>query len=217
MRRLIALSLGGLAALILLLLVIAQLVLPGIAADHLRDQLSKSGRVLEVKVEAFPAIELLWHQADRVVVRMGRYRASPGHLGDALAQASDAGSLQASAQEVDSGLLTLRNATLTKRGNELTGSATITEADLRSAVPFVQNVQPVASGSGQLTLQGTALGVSADATLRAIDGRLVVSPDVPLLNFVTVPVFSNPHLFVEGVAARPVQGGFALSGRARLR
>jgi hypothetical protein len=217
MRRLIALSAGGLAALILVLLVIAQLVLPGIAADHLRDQLSKSGRVLEVKVEAFPAIELLWHQADRVVVRMGRYRASPGHLGSALAGASDTGSLDASAHEVDTGLVTLRDAELFKRGEELTGSATITEADLRSAVPFVQNVQPVASENGALTLRGTAVGVTADATLRAIDGKLVVSPDVPLLSFVTVPVFSNPHLFVQAVAARAVSGGFALSGRARVR
>ena len=48
-------------------------MLPGIAAQRLRDRLSRSGRVLEVKVEAFPAIELLWHQADRVVVRMASY------------------------------------------------------------------------------------------------------------------------------------------------
>ncbi|MBV9535447.1 MAG: hypothetical protein JO321_08570, partial [Solirubrobacterales bacterium] len=64
----------------------AQLVLPGVAAQQLRDRLARSGQVLEVKVEAFPAIELLWHQADRVVVRLGRYRATPGHLGSDLAQ-----------------------------------------------------------------------------------------------------------------------------------
>lgn len=66
-------------------------MLPGVAAQQLRDRLARSGQVLEVKVEAFPAIELLWHQADRVVVRLGRYRATPGHLGSDLAQAGDAG------------------------------------------------------------------------------------------------------------------------------
>lgn len=217
MRRRIVAVFGGLGALILVLLIVAQLVLPGIAAQHIRDQLAKSGRVLSVNVSAFPAIELLWHQADSVSVRLGRYHTNPGHLGSELAQAGDAGSLDASAQELQTGLVTLRNAKLRKRGSELTGSATIAESDLRSAVPFVQNVQPVASGNGQLTLRGTALGITVDATLRAVAGKLVVSPDVPLLSIVKVAVFSNPHLFVQGVAARAVPGGFVLSGRARLR
>ncbi|MBV8735590.1 MAG: hypothetical protein JO342_11195 [Solirubrobacterales bacterium] len=195
----------------------AQLVLPGVAAQQLRDRLARSGQVLEVKVEAFPAIELLWHQADRVVVRLGRYRATPGHLGSDLAQVGDAGSLDASAQRLETGLLTLRNAKLTKRGNELVGTATVTEADLRSAVPFLQGVTPVASGGGKLTLQGSAFGVTADATVMAVNDKLVVRPNLPILNFFTLTVFSNPHLAVQGVAARAVPGGFALSGRARLK
>jgi len=192
-------------------------VLPGVAAQQLRDRLARSGQVLEVKVEAFPAIELLWHQADRVVVRLGRYRATPGHLGSDLAQVGDAGSLDASAQRLETGLLTLRNAKLTKRGNELVGTATVTEADLRSAVPFLQGVTPVASGGGKLTLQGSAFGVTADATVMAVNDKLVVRPNLPILNFFTLTVFSNPHLAVQGVAARAVPGGFALSGRARLK
>jgi hypothetical protein len=200
-----------------LLLVVAQLVLPGIAAQRLRDRLSRSGRVLEVKVEAFPAIELLWHQADRVVVRMARYHSTPGHLGSALAQTSDTGSLYASARQLQTGLLTLSNATLTKRGNELAGSASVSEADLRSAIPFIQGVTPVASGDGKLVLRGTAFGVTADATLMAVNGKLVVQPNVPILNFFTLTVFSDPHLAVQGVAARPTRGGFVLSGRGRLK
>ncbi len=199
------------------MVVVAQLVLPGIAAQQLRDQLSRSGRVLEVKVEAFPAIELLWHQADRVVIRMATYHSTPGHLGSTLAQAGDTGSLYASAGRLQTGLLTLHDATVSKRGNELTGSATVTDADLRSAVPFIQGVTPVASSGGRLTLQGTAFGVTADATLMAVNGKLVVRPDVPILNFFTVTVFENPRLDVQGVAARAVQGGFEFSGRARLR
>jgi len=76
MRRLIALAI--VLGVIVLLLIVAQLVLPGIAAHRLRDRLSKSGQVIDIQVSAFPAIELLWHQADRVVVRLKSYRSNPG-------------------------------------------------------------------------------------------------------------------------------------------
>lgn len=216
MRRLRALAIA--VAVIILLLVVAQIVLPGIAAQELRDRLSHNGKVLDVQVSAFPAIELLWHQADKVVVRMARYHSNPGHLGSVLSEASDVGTLDASATELDTGLITLHDATLHKRGNELLGSATVTESDLRSALGgAIQGLQPVASGNGALVFQGTLLGVTADATLRAQDGALVISPDVPLLNLITVTVFRDPHLYVEGVGASDAPGGFALQGRARLR
>src|SRR5947209_20118464 len=129
MRRIIVLSVAGA---VLVLLLVAQLVLPGIAAQRLRDRLSRSGQVLKVEVDAFPAVELLWHQADKVVVKVARYRSTTGHLSSLLDEASDVGSLDASASELDAGLLTLRDATLHKHGNELIGSARVTEADLRS-------------------------------------------------------------------------------------
>jgi hypothetical protein len=204
-------------AAIFVLLAVAQLVLPGIAAQNLRDRLAKSGQVLDVQVHAFPAIELLWHQADRVVVRVGRYRAKPGHLQSLLAETADTGSLDASATELDTGLITLRNATLHKRGDELTGTANVTNADLSSALGgTVQGLRPVASGNGELTFQGTVLGVTADATLRAQNGALVIQPDVPLLDLVTLTVFSAPRVEVQGVGATPQPAGFAFQGRARL-
>jgi hypothetical protein len=201
-------------------LVVGQLVLPGIAANRIRDQLRKSGDVISVEVHAFPAIKLLWHRADRVVVRLGHYRSPVGPLGDQLGESSDVGSLDASATEVDAGLLTLRDAKLTKRGNRLTGTATVTESDLRRAIPVLQSVVPVASSQGQLTLRGTAslFGVTAsvDATVRADNGALIVSPDVPFGGFATITVFANPHLQVEGVGAGTASGGFSVTARGRL-
>ena len=217
MRRLAAL---GVAALIIVLLVVAQLVLPGIAAQRLRDQLARSGQVLSVQVQAFPAIELLWHHADTVVVRLGRYRPRTGNLPSTLDQTGDVGTLDASAQEVDYGLLTLHNATLAKRGDELRGSATVTDADLRSALPILSSVTPVASAGGRLTLRGTAslfgLTASADATVSAQNGKLVVAPDVPLGGFATLTVFSAPHVSVQSVSASPTTGGFMVRGTAIL-
>lgn len=201
-------------------LVLAQLVLPGIAEQRLRDRLGRSGRVLKVEVDAFPAVELLWHHADKVVVRLASYRSSAGHLGSTLEQVGDAGQLDASAAELDAGLLKLRDATLSKRGDMLTGSALVTEADLKSSIPILQNVQPVASGDGTLTLRGTAtllgLSATADATVGAQNGRLIVQPDVPFGGFATLTLFDNPHVAVESVGAANAPGGFTVDARARL-
>jgi hypothetical protein len=218
MRRLAALAVTGL---VVVLLVVAQLILPGIAAQRLRDRLSRSGHVLAVQVHAFPAIELLWHHADSVVVRMASYRASPAKLPGTLDQAGNVGSLRASAQTFQDGQLTLHDASLAKQGNRLSASAVVAEADLRAAAPFLTSVTPVASADGRLTLRGTAtlLGVSAtvDATVSAQDGKLVVVPDVPFGGLATVTVFSDPRIKVQGVSAAPAPGGFQVRGTAVLR
>lgn len=217
MRRIAVLAVVGV---VLLILVVAQLVLPGVAAQELRNNLEQSGTVLEIKVSSFPAIKLLWHRADSVVVRMGRYRAPVSRLGQTLGGAGDAASLDASVQELDLGPITLRNATLRKRGSDLVGSATVTEADLRSAVFFLQNVEPIASGNGSLTLRGKAsiLGLTAtvDATVAAQDGALVVAPNVPFGGIATLTVFSDPHIKVQSVSATNVAGGFRVSADATV-
>jgi hypothetical protein len=206
---------------LVLLLVVAQLVLPGIAAQRLRDRLARSGRVLEVQVDAFPAVELLWHQADRVVVRMASYRSSPGTLSGNVGQVVDVGTLDASANQLNSGLLTLRDATLRKRGNELSAAATVTQADLRSAIPLLDSVAPVGSSGGQLTLRGTATFLGVTATVDAIvgprSGALVVAPNVPFGALATITLFSSPAIAVQGVSAVATPGGFAVSARARVR
>jgi hypothetical protein len=208
---------GGLAV-VVLVLVVAQLVLPGIASHRLRDRLARNGQVESVAVHAFPAIELVWHQADRVVIRLGHYTTPVRSLGQSLGQSGDVGSLDASAQELDAGLLRLHDARLVKRGDRLSASATVTEADLRAALPVLQSVVPVASGSGQLVLQGTAslFGVSAtvQAVVRAAHGKLVVSPNVPLGGFATLTLFSNPHVSVQSVAASPAPEGFSVRATA---
>lgn len=212
---------AGAAVVVLALLAVAQLVLPGIAAQRLRSQLGRSGTVLSVKVSAFPAIELLWRRADRVVIRMGSFRSAGAALGGTLGQVANVGSLDASAQVAQLGLLTLHDAVLRKRGSSLTGSATLLEGDLRRAVPFLEGVQPIASGGGRLTLRGTVsvLGVAAavDATVAAANGDVVVAPDVPFGGLATIRLFSDPHVYVESVGASGVAGGFTVHGVARVR
>jgi hypothetical protein len=85
----------------------------------------------------------------------------------------------------------------------------------------LESVVPVASGSGQLVLQGTASLFGATATVQAVvraqNGKLVVLPNVPFGGLATVTVFSNPHVAVQSVAASPVAGGFSVRATARVR
>lgn len=220
MRRLAFLG-GFVVVIVLIVLVIPQLVLPGVAAQQLRDRLGHSGSVLRVEVDAFPAIKLLWHQADKVVIRMASYHSSSTQLSGTLGGVGDTGTLDASAGRLVAGRLTLRDARLKKRGNRLSASATVTEGDLRAAFPVLDGVQPVASSGGQLTLQGTAtvFGVTAtaQATVRPDNGALVVSPDVPFGGLATITLFSSPAIAVDGVAAAAAPGGFSLSADAHLK
>jgi hypothetical protein len=217
MRRIIAIATAGV---VILVLVVGQFVLPGIAADRLRDRLSKSGTVISVEVHAFPAIQLLWKHADRVVVRMGTYRSGTGTLTSLLSETSNVGSLDASASEFQSGLLTVRNAALRKRGNQLIGTALVTESDLRRSIPILQSAVPVESSDGRLTLRGTAslFGVTAtvDATVSASGGKLVATPDVPFGGFATITIFADPRLRVQSVSATQAPGGFRVTATGRL-
>ena len=205
----------------MVLLVVAQLVLPGIAEQQLRDRLSRSGTVEQVEISAFPAIELLWDDADRVVVRMRNYHSGTAQLGSLLSEAGGVGSLDASAGTLTAGLLTVHDAVLRKHGDRMTASAEVTESDLRTAIPVLQSVVPVASGGGELTLRGTAtvLGVTAsvDATARAQNGQIVVTPDVPFGGLATISVFSNPAVEVQGLSASPTPNGFRVAAVGRIR
>ena len=220
MRR-IALLAGSVLVLALLVLAIPQLLLPGIAAGQLRDRLKRSGNVLKVEVDAFPALELLWHHADHVVVRMADYSSPTGELSRTLSQVADVGSLDASAGRMTVGLLTLHHARLRKQGNQLKASASVSQADLRASFPVLGGVQAVASSQGQVTLRGTGtvlgITVTVDATVGQVNGALVVSPNIPIVGLATIPLFSNPKIAVEGVAATPTAQGFALTALGRLR
>lgn len=209
-----------LVAAIVLVLGVGQLVLPGIAASVLRDRLAKSGHVLSVKVSAFPAIELLWHQADSVIVRMADYQSGAGHINSLLQESRNVGSLKASVGVLRSGLLTLHDVRMTKQGSQLTGSATVLDNDLRDTIPVLQSVRLLSASAGAVTLEGTgsAFGVTATvpATVEPQDGRLVVVPQTPLGGFLSFTVFGQPHVSVEGIGGMAIPGGLKVTARARL-
>jgi hypothetical protein len=216
------LALGATVIVVLLLELVAQLALPGIAADHIRDQLQKNGRVLDVEVSAFPALELLFHQADSVTVKMASYQARNSRLSSLLNESGDVGTLHASVGVFTDGLLTLHNATLTKRGNTLVGSAQVLDSDLTHAIPLIKSVTPVASSNGTLTLEGTAnLPFVGDITVPFVvqvqNGELLAAPDIPVVgSLATLRLYSNPHVRIDSVSARRTPGGFGVTATGTL-
>jgi hypothetical protein len=202
-------------------LLVTQLVLPGIAAHRIRSQLGRYGHVQSVSVSAFPAVELLWHHAGSVSVRMSSFRSNGSGLAGRLDQLADVGTLHADVARVTVGLLTVRDARLVKHGASLVATARVTDADLRGVLPVLRTVTPVASRRGQLILRGTAdvLGatISVDFVVRVSSaGALIVAPDVPFGGAATVTAFSDPAVRVTSVSAAAVAGGFTVRATGRL-
>jgi hypothetical protein len=211
----------GVLAAVLGALAVAQLLLPGLAASRLRDQLSRDGSVQRVTVHAFPAVELLWGHADSVTVSFDRLTASRARTGELLGRAVHVGRLSVTAGIAREGPLLLRRVSLHKDGPTIAASALVTDAALRDALPAGFSAQPVASGAGQLLLRARAslfgLGLAVDALVAARNGALVIQPvGVPLASLATVTVFSDPHVAVQSVGAGRVAGGYAVSTGGRL-
>lgn len=218
MRRLLVL---GVVLLVIVALLLAQLVLPGLAAQRIRSQLGRYGHVQSVSVSAFPAIELLWQHADSVSLRMRSYRSSGSGLATRLDQLSHVGTLHAEVTRATVGRLTVRDARLVKHGSSLVATARVTDADLRGVVPVLRTVTPIASSGGRLILRGTAdvlgVAVSVDFVVRiSAIGTLVVTPDVPFGGLATITAFSDPAVRVTSVSAAVVPGGFTVRATGTL-
>lgn len=204
---------------LIVVLVGGQFLAPAIASSLLRQRLAKHGRVLSARVSAFPWVELLWQHADSVTARMANVSTQPHELGSMMQPVGGITNLDISIGVVHTGLLTLRDARVSKHGDEMVGVARLELQDLRSALPIVRSLTPVSDSGGQLVLRGTAsvLGVSAavDVVVAARDGKLVVAPAGLLGAFATITLFDDPQIRVQSVDAALVPGGvrFVVHGR----
>ena len=198
-------------------LVGGQLVLPRIAERRITSDLSHSGQVRRVSVEATPAIKLLFGHADRVEVEMSEVRAgTTGRLVELLRRSSGATHLDARADLVTLGPLRLHGAKLTKDHDHLSGQATVSEAELAAALPPQLRVRPVEDASGELVLEGAVGPITARARLTARDGALVVAPEGLLGGLGSLTLFKDSRVQITSVGARPGPDGFTLTATGRL-
>ena len=195
-----------LAGALLLALGLAQIFLPKIAASRISSRLGKYGDVQSVHVSAFPAVELLWGDADSVTVRARRLSVSPAQTAKLLHEARGLHDIDLSAESSREGPLQLSLVSLRKRGSKLYAQATVSPADITAALTSGVSLQLLGSSGGQVEVRATGglFGVDAtvDAVAEAEGGKLVVRPRGFLLEALKLTLFSDPRVYVEGVGAR---------------
>jgi hypothetical protein len=199
--RRVARIVGG----IVVLFVLVQLLLPRIAAQRMRSELARYGVVRSASISAFPAIELLWGEAQSATVSADNISMSPAQVNELLAKARGVQRIDMRATSVRVGSLTLHDATWRKRGDQLYMSGTLTEADLRASLPGSTGFELLGSDSEgvDMRVKGTLFGVASSVAvqLRAVEGKLVAQPQgIPFAGLVKVTLLSVPHMYVQSIS-----------------
>jgi hypothetical protein len=195
----------GVVGAVVLVLVLAQLLLPRLAASRISSRVGRYGKVLSVSVSAWPALELLWAHADSVRVKAKSLALSPAQAASMLWEAKGTASMDVSAESVRVGALIVTDASLRKRGGALSAQAVVSEADAQAALPAGFGVRLLRSEGGQVEVQATGalfgVGASVNAVALASDGELIAHPLGFLIEGLRLTLFSEPHVYVEGVGA----------------
>jgi hypothetical protein len=206
----------GAAVFVAALLFASQVFLPRLAESRVRSELRSTGHVTSVEVHAFPALKLLFQRADSVTVHLSSAALGTGDLADRLASTRRTHDLDVTVGTVALGPLKLRDVRLVKRDDELTGSASLTEADLASALPVDLGLHPVSSDDGALVMEADVGPVAVRARLSASDGALLIAPEGLLGGFASITVFDDSRVHVESVGARAGADSFTVVAHARL-
>ena len=198
----------------LLLVVLAQVFLPTLAARRVRDRVARYGTVRSVSVSAFPAVKLLWGKADTVNVSAGSLSVQLSQIAALLGEAREAGSMNVTARQATLTAipalpdgLTVKALRMQKRGAAISASAILTQQQLDEALPSGFHIEPTASGGGQVEARasGGLFGVQASITalVKPLEGRLVAEPrGFPLASLGTVTLFNDSRLRVSSVGVR---------------
>jgi hypothetical protein len=215
-----------LAGVLVVLLGLAQLFLPKLAASRISSRIGKYGSVDSVHVSAFPAIELLWKHADSVRVHATHLRMSPAQTGKLLEEAGAADRLDVTVASVQEGPLRLSDVSFHKHGHEMSAQGHVSEADVQAALPPGFGVKLLSSKEGEVEVSASGglfgIGASVDAVAAASEGKLVVHPRGPLIEALKLTLFSDPRVYVTGVSAATAPSadgspGYTLGITALLR
>jgi len=214
----------GVAGALVLVLALAQLFLPGIAASRVSSRVGRYGKVESVSVKAWPAVKLLWGSVDSVRVKAGSLKLSPGQAAALLWEARGTDRVDVTAASVQVGPLRLTEASLSKRGSALSAQGLMSEAAVSAALPPGIGVQLVRSEGGEVEVRASGglfgVGASVAAVAGPREGKLVAHPLGFLVQGLQLTLFTDPHVYVTGVGAsvaseRPLT--YRLSMSASLR
>ena len=214
--------LAVLAAVLVFAFLATELIVPRQAADRLRADLEKNGTVRKLEVRAFPALKLLFGRADRVTVEMDTLKTTgTGRIAELIDQSDRTDRLDATVSTLTVGPLVVRDASVAKRGDLISGEARVTPDDIAAAVPFgAVEVTPVVGDDGALVLEGSApvfgTRVGVRARVSATDGAIVAAADGLLGGLGSITVFRDPRVRVDAVGASERADGFVVTAEGRL-
>jgi hypothetical protein len=198
----------GVVGVIVVVLGLAQLVLPKLAVQRVRDELGRYGVVRSATVSAFPAIELLWGHAQSAKVTAGDLHMGFSQASAILWKARGVERIDMSADSMRLGSITMHEVRTEKRGATLYMQGSSGAADFRGAVPGGAEVQSLTNVSGgvQARVSGNLFGAgaSAEALLSVQEGKLIAQPQgIPFAEFVKLTIFSDPHMALQRFAIAP--------------
>jgi len=214
------------AGVLVVLLALAQVFLPKIAASRISSRIGRYGSVDDVHVSAWPAVELLWKHADTVRVHASHLRVTPAQTAKLLGEARGVEHLDLTVASVQEGSLALSDVSFHKRGSRMSAQAHVSEAAVRAALPPGFDLQLLGSAGGKVRVRASGglfgAGASVEAVAEAHDGELIVRPRGPLIEAVRLTLFSDPRVYVTGVSAARAAGpggeaGYVLAMSATLR
>jgi hypothetical protein len=215
---------AGSAGAAVVVLALAQIVLPRLAASRISSRVGRYGTVQSVSVSAWPAVELLWGHVGTVHVRAKRLSLTRTQAAGLLWEARGVSNMDVSAESVQLEALHLRDARLEKRGSALHAQALASEAAVQAALPAGFGVRLLHSEHGQVEVQATGalfgVGASVNAVALASEGKLIAHPLGFLVEAIRLTLFSDPHVYVEGVGASvqsesPLRYRLTMSARLR--
>lgn len=209
---------------VVLLLALIQVILPRVAASRISSRVGRYGTVQSVSVSAWPAVELLWGHADSVRVKANSVALSSAQAATLLWEARGTGHMDVSAERAQVGSLRVSDASLHKRGDALSAQADVTEAAAMAALPKGFSVHLLRSEGGEVEVRASGalfgVGASVNAVAAASQGDLVAHPVGFLVEGLKLTLFSDPHVYVEGVGASVLgesPSRYRLTMTARLR
>jgi hypothetical protein len=213
---------GAVVAVIVVLGVLAQVLLPGVAANRVRDKVEQYGTVKSVEVKAWPAVRLLFKHADEVKVRAGDLKMSLEQAVKLLEEAKGAGTMVLSAESLEVSPLSLADAKLEKHGDAMHAEGVVSLEGVEKVLPSGFDVQLVKSEAGKITVRASGGPFGANANVEAVAeaeaGKLVVHPTGFLIDGLKLTLFENPSVYIEGVEAHALGASrYRVSMQARLR
>ena len=198
-------TVGVSIAVVAVLLLVSQLVLPAIAERKVEDRLEREGGDATAEVGAFPALRLLWGDGDSLEVRGNGLRVEPEPEENALERLDGFDEVDVLLEDAEAGPLRLDSFELTKEEGQpdyetsLAGATTGREVarylGSRAAGPLGELLGDLAGGG--VPAAGTDIPVDVEATVasrggevetRDVDGSVAGIPAAPLARIVVEAV-----------------------------